>query len=178
MAPTAAYPAVGAPVVPGHGNVAPLEGGLTGYPPKKTMAPPPPRRGRGILIATLVAAVVIIIAAGVTAFLLLRPDAPPPVDERGAATDVTIQVHDDRVTLRWTDPSNGLAQPLIMGNLESEGQRLFGIPPKGATMFTKLGLNRNYDYCFRVLLAYATDDVRQSDQVCTNRKKANPSPSR
>ena len=134
-----------------------------------------------MLIASVVAALVLVIAAGVTAFLLLRPGAgttTPPEDTLTAATDVKIQVRDDRVTLTWTDTSDGKAQPIIVGNREGEGQRRFAVPPKGATEAPIAGLNKNFDYCFIVVLAYSADDVRQSDQVCTNRQKASPPPPR
>ena len=52
------------------------------------------------------------------------------------------------------------------------------VPAKGATETTLLSLNRNDEYCFSILLAYSIDDVRQSEQVCTNRKNSSPSPSK
>jgi len=53
-----------------------------------------------------------------------------------------------------------------------------GVPAKGATQTTLLSLNRNFEYCFSILLAYTADDVRQSEQVCTNRKNPSPSPTK
>jgi hypothetical protein len=144
-------------------------------------APPPPKRGRGMVIASLSAAFVAVVAAGVTVFLVLNTKSPSnpepfPSGPEGAATNVVLLDRGDRITLNWTDPSNGQAQPIVAGNREDEAPRRMGVPAKGATETTLLSLNKNYDYCFRVLLVYTLDDIRQSDQVCTNRKKATPSP--
>jgi hypothetical protein len=142
---------------------------------------PPPKRGRGMVIAALTAAFVAVVAAGVTVFLVLNTKSrtnPEPVSTgpNGEATNVALVDRGDRITLSWTDPSNGQAQPIVAGSREDEAPRNMGVPAKGATETTLLSLNKNYDYCFRILLVYTVDDIRQSDQVCTNRKKASPSP--
>jgi len=72
--------------------------------------------------------------------------------------------------LTWADPSKGTAQPIVVGNREDEATRRMGVPAKGATETTLLSLNKNYEYCFSILLAYTVDDIRQSEQVCTNRR--------
>lgn len=136
-----------------------------------------------MLIASLSAAFVAVVAAGVTVFLVLNPKArnnpePFPSGPTGAATNVALLDRGDRVTLSWTDPSKGQAQPIVAGNREDEAPRRMGVPAKGATETTLLSLNRNYDYCFTILLVYTVDDIRQSQQVCTNRKNPSPSPTR
>ncbi|WP_117215373.1 hypothetical protein [Allorhizocola rhizosphaerae] len=152
-----------------------------GFGPLPTLPAPvayPQKKGRGGLIASIIAAVIAIVAAGVTVYVaVLRPDGGLNQPERLAATSVAIDVRDDRVTISWADPSNGEAQPIIVGNREGEGLRRFGLPARGATTHPLTGLNKNFDYCFRVLLDYV-DSVKESDQVCTNRKKATPTPSR
>jgi hypothetical protein len=134
-----------------------------------------------MLIVSLAAALIAIVAAGVSVFLVLTQggtggDGVPP-GPGGAATGLTLDDRGDRITLTWTDPSNGSAQPIVVGNREEEATRRMGVPAKGAKETTLLSLNKNYEYCFSILLAYAEDDIRQSEQVCTNRKKPSPSPS-
>jgi hypothetical protein len=140
----------------------------------------PPKRGRGVLVGSLIAAFVAVIAATAAVYLVLNNDSrgPGPDDETLPATNVAIAVREDRVTLTWTDPSNGAAQPIIVGSRESEGLRRFALPAKGSTEAVLAGLNKNDDYCFAVVLLYSEDDVKQSEQVCTNRKRPGPSPSR
>lgn len=139
--------------------------------------PPParPRRGTGVLIASIAAAIVAIAAATVTVYFVLRPDGSPAQTSSEPPSNVAIQVRDDRVTITWTDPSNGVAQPMIVGNREGEGSRRFAMPPNGATEASITGLNKKYDYCFSVMLVYTIEDVKQSDQVCTNRNKSTSS---
>jgi hypothetical protein len=148
------------------------------YPPP---APPAPvKRGRGVLIGSLIAALVAVIAAGTAIYIVLNNGKAPeqPSQQTQPASHVTIAVRDDRVTLTWTDPSNGVAQPIIVGFRESEGLRRFAVPAKGSTEVVIPGLNKNYDYCFMVVLVYSEQDLKQSEQVCTERKKASPSPTR
>ncbi|HCT78812.1 MAG TPA: hypothetical protein DGT23_20075 [Micromonosporaceae bacterium] len=135
-----------------------------------------------MLIASLAAAAVAVAAAGVTVFLVLGPKGnepnPTPTGPDGAPTGVALLDRGDRITLTWTDTSNGTAQPIVVGNREDEALRRLQVPAKGATETTLLSLNKNYEYCFSIVLAYSVDDLRQSEQVCTNRKKASPSPTR
>jgi hypothetical protein len=135
-----------------------------------------------MLVTSLTAAAVAVVAAGVTVFLVLHPKGttpgPQPTGPAGAATNVALLDRGDRVTLSWTDPSNGQAQPIIAGRREDEAWRRMGIPAKGATEHTLLSLNKTYEYCFTILLQYTADDTRQSEQVCTNRKKATATPTR
>jgi hypothetical protein len=139
-----------------------------------------PKRGRGVLVGSLIAAVVAVLAAATAVYLVLNNVKGPtdPGTDTLAATDVTLVVRDDRVTLTWKDSSNGTAQPIIVGSRESEGLRRFAVPAKGSTEAVIPGLNKNFDYCFAVVLVYTEDDLKQSEQVCTNRKGASPSPSR
>jgi hypothetical protein len=140
-----------------------------------------PKRGRGVLVGSLIAALLAVIAGTAAVYLVLNKDKGAglgPDAETLPATNVALVVRDDRVTLTWTDPSNGVAQPIIVGSRESEGLRRFALPAKGSTEAVIPGLNRNYDYCFAVVLLYSEDDVKQSEQVCTNRKSPAPSPSR
>lgn len=116
-----------------------------------------------------------IAAATVTVYFVLRPDGSPAQTSSEPPSNVAIQVRDDRVTITWTDPSNGVAQPMIVGNREGEGSRRFAMPPNGATEASITGLNKKYDYCFSVMLVYTIEDVKQSDQVCTNRNKSTSS---
>ncbi|HZM80079.1 MAG TPA: tetratricopeptide repeat protein [Candidatus Limnocylindrales bacterium] len=140
---------------------------------------PRPKRGRGVLVGSLIAAVIAVLAAGTAVYLVLRSKGEiGPRSNTQPATNVAIVAVDDRVTLTWSDPSNGEAQPIIVGYRESEGLRRFSVPAKGSTEAVISGLNKNYDYCFAVVLVYSEDDLKQSEQVCTERKKPSPSPSR
>ncbi len=135
-----------------------------------------------MLVASIIAALVAIIAAGVTVVVVLSRggagSGEVPPDTGGAATDLKLDDRGDRITLTWTDPSKGTAQPIVVGNREDEATRRMGVPAKGATETTLLSLNKNYEYCFSILLAYTVDDIRQSEQVCTNRKKPSPTASK
>lgn len=164
------------PLAPGQGNVSLIEGGVAEYPPTRT-AEKPQRGGRGILILSLVSTVVAVVAAVVTVYFVLRPEAGPTVDTSGPATEVTLVDRDDRITITWTDPSGGKAQPLIVGTRNSGGLQQFAYPAMGATEATINGLNKNSEYCFTVLLYYSADNPQQSERVCTNRDKANPTSS-
>jgi hypothetical protein len=160
--------AYGSPVTPGQ---APQSGIPAGR----------PKRGRGVLVGSLIAAFVLVIGATAAVYLVLnnKPGTGTgPGGQTLPATDVAIVVRDDRVTLTWNDPSSGVAQPIIVGSRESEGLRRFALPAKGSTEAVIPGLNRNYNYCFAVVLVYSEDDFKQSEQVCTNGKGPSPTPSR
>jgi hypothetical protein len=167
VAPAVVAPPVVPPIVAGR----PIE-----LPPP----PPPRRRGRGLLVTSLTAAVVAVAAAGLTVFFVLHPKGkepdPLPTGPSGAATNLALLDRGDRITLSWIDPSNGQAQPVVAGSRENEAPRQMARPAKGATETTLLSLNKNYEYCFTILLYYSVDDIRQSEQVCTNRKKATSAP--
>lgn len=126
-----------------------------------------------MLVASMIAAVLALAAAGGAVFFVLNQQEPGP-GTAGAPSDVKLFDSGDRVTLTWVDPSNGNAQPIVVGSRENEASRRMGVPGKGATTTTLLSLNRNFEYCFIILLAYSVDDIRQSEQVCTNRNSASP----
>lgn len=149
-------------------------GGAVGYPIHPA---PAPKRRRGLLVS-LAAVLLLVAGAGAAVYFVLDRDNRGPGTDTKAATNVGIDVRDDRVTITWSDPSNGVAQPIIIGFRESEGWRRFAVPPKGANSAVLPGLNKNFEYCFAVVLAYSEEDLKESDQVCTNRKNTAPSPSR
>jgi hypothetical protein len=136
-----------------------------------------------MLVISLIAALIAVAAAVVSVIVVLKPGGKDPGEEippgaAGAAQNLDLVDGGDRITLTWTDPSNGTALPIVVGNRENEATRRMSVPAKGATETTLLSLNRNDEYCFSILLAYSIDDVRQSEQVCTNRKNSSPSPSK
>jgi hypothetical protein len=185
--PTAAQQGLPVPRPPQLNPPSPISGPpvgmgspVVGVPPQQTLIPAPrPKRGRGVLVGSLIAAFVAVIAAGAAVYLVLNNKTGSPENSgTQPASNVALSVRDDRVTLTWTDPSNGVAQPIIVGFRESEGLRRFAVPAKGSTEAVIPGLNKNYNYCFAVVLVYTEDDVKQSEQVCTDRKGASPSPSR
>jgi hypothetical protein len=151
-----------------------------GLTPSAIHAHRPKRRGRGVLVGSLIAAIVVVLAATAGVYFVLNNSkrGSGPDGNMLPATNVAIDVRDDRVTLTWSDPSNGVAQPIIVGFRESEGRRRFAVPAKGSTEAVIPGLLKNYDYCFAVVLVYPEDIPRESGQVCTERKKPSPSPSK
>ncbi len=135
-----------------------------------------------MLVVTVLAAVIALAAAAVTAILVLRPKTPDTTEVPGAAgsaTDVVLDDKLDSVTITWKDPSNGKARQVIWGNREDQAKGVLGYPESGTTSYTLQALNRNYQYCFVVVLVYPPDDIRQSEQVCTKRNTSkSPTPSR
>jgi hypothetical protein len=132
-----------------------------------------------LLITALLAALVAVAGATAAIYVVLNgKGSPGPDTDTLPPTNVAIVVRDDRVTLTWSDPSDGVAQPIVVGSREGEGLRRFAVPAKGSTEAVIPGLNKNFEYCFAVVLVYTEDDLKQSEQVCTNRKGTNPSPSR
>ena len=141
--------------------------------------PAPRRRGRGLLIGSLIGAFIAVLAAGGAVYIVLNKTkgTPDPKTNTLPATNVAVVVSDDRATVTWSDPSNGVAQPIIVGFRESEARRRFAMPAPGSTEAVIPGFNKNYDYCFAVVLMYSENDLKESEQVCTERTKASPSPS-
>ncbi|MFC7762805.1 hypothetical protein ACFQY4_35705 [Catellatospora bangladeshensis] len=53
-----------------------------------------------------------------------------------------------------------------------------GSPANGERQFTVHGLNRNWDYCFQVVLFYSQSQALKSEEKCTERgRQGTPSPS-
>lgn len=100
---------------------------------------------------------------------LTRPGPAPstrPVVIPMAATDVTATWEGDRLIVRWTDPSDGYAQPILIGARANEGLRRLGAPVKGDTLYALSGFNRADTICVAIVLVYTGDILKQSEQVC------------
>jgi RNA polymerase sigma factor (sigma-70 family) len=133
---------------------------------------------------TKTAAALLAILAAITAVTAEQPirRSPPPGDDpapRPARLSpvmnpgaVTLSWQDDRLTIRWTDPSDGYAQPILMGNRQDAGLRQVSVPDKGDTQMIIVGLLPTSTYCLTVVLVYTDNSFLQSGRVCTGQSPA------
>nr|WP_205809073.1 tetratricopeptide repeat protein [Micromonospora sp. HNM0581] len=89
------------------------------------------------------------------------PGAPP--------SGVSLRDNRDNVTLRWTYPVGAEGPVIVSGGRDGQPQSPFADLPAGSDSFVVYGLNRSLDYCFTVAVAWSTDTVARSDEVCTER---------
>ena len=94
----------------------------------------------------------------------LRP-AQPSVLMRPAV--VTLSWQGDKLTVRWTDPSDGYAQPILMGGLKDAAMSEMAKPVKGDTQAIIADLSPAQTYCLTVFLAYTDNNLLASGRVCT-----------
>jgi Fibronectin type III domain len=73
------------------------------------------------------------------------------------------------LTLTWTDPSGGTAPFIVAGAKKGEQPTAMAQITPGGTRYVLNGLNPKLDYCFIVVAVYSTEDLVQSDKVCTQR---------
>lgn len=157
--------------------------------PVEDVTAPRPRRRKGLAIG--IAAVLAGIAVGVALTVLNGPDEPsaqpppttttaltttPPAPATGgdpAFAPVLRPLEDegDRVTLTWTDPTDGKAEFVVVDATGTPGKALTQLP-SGATTYTVEGLDPQERYCFVVLaigLDNPADDRGASERSCTDR---------
>jgi hypothetical protein len=157
---------------------------------------PPRRRQPFVLAAVLVAGVAAAVAIVVlllpdakrgvsptptpsaAATATATPSAPAPTSpaasaaatgDPGAPRNVRLQDTRDSVSLRWTYPNDAEGPVLISGGRTGQKPRVFQQLPAGTTEYVVYGLNDTQNYCFTVAVAYATDNIAASPQVCTKR---------
>ena len=155
--------------------------------------PEPPRRRQPFLLAAVLVAGV---AAAVAVVVLTLPDAdgsisPTPSATAGVATsesapapsqrtttappepgaprDVRLQDNRDSVSLRWTYPADAEGPVLVSGGRTGQQPRVFQQLPSGSNEYVVYGLNDSQNYCFTVAVAYSTNNIATSSQVCTKR---------
>jgi hypothetical protein len=160
--------------------------------PRFTSDPADRRHTRVGAIALVVVAVLALLGAGIAIMVTLRarqsptsagapgasasalptPEATspastvPPVENKGAPTELRLNDSRSAVTLTWKDPASGQVQFIIAGG---QGTDLRALRTTRETTFTLNGLNPRLDYCFTVAAVYGTDRVAVSNLVCTSR---------
>jgi hypothetical protein len=97
------------------------------------------------------------------------PDAPP-ASPGAPPTELSLRDNRDSVTLRWAYPAGAEGPVIISGGRSGQPKSPFADLPAGTDSFVVYGLNRSLDYCFTVAVAWSTDTVARSDEVCTERR--------
>ncbi|MBG0567347.1 tetratricopeptide repeat protein [Actinoplanes aureus] len=142
-------------------------------------------RRRGMALFAVVAAMVAAVLAVAALVFVLADRAtepvPAPTSSPAASSVPTLAgeapgsvLLDDRgssVGVGWSDPAGGRAPFVVM--MGRPGERLKPVSQVGAgqTSFRMSGLNEGLDYCFAVVVVYATDRFASSEQVCTRRSR-------
>ncbi|MGC4846141.1 tetratricopeptide repeat protein [Micromonospora sp. DT15] len=83
---------------------------------------------------------------------------------------VTLRDTRDSIALNWTYPAGGEGPVVIAGGRTGQAHNIFATLPAGTTSFVIYALNRTNDFCFTVAVAWSTDTVARSKQVCTRRR--------
>ncbi|MBM0204151.1 tetratricopeptide repeat protein, partial [Micromonospora sp. STR1s_5] len=83
---------------------------------------------------------------------------------------VTLRDNRDSIALNWTYPAGGEGPVVIAGGRTGQTHNIFATLPAGTTSFVIYALNRTNDFCFTVAVAWSTDTVARSKQVCTSRR--------
>ncbi|MEV4119665.1 tetratricopeptide repeat protein [Micromonospora sp. NPDC049645] len=91
------------------------------------------------------------------------PPGTPP-------TAVTLRDTRDSIALNWTYPAGSEGPVVIAGGRTGQTHNIFATLPAGTTSYVIYALNRTNDFCFTVAVAWSTDTVAQSKQVCTRRR--------
>lgn len=168
-----------------HEAAAPIERSPTRRFDETDLFPPSARR-RGGFIAVLVGLAVLAIGAAAALVLTQNGGSPrPPVSAASATPQPTqfitakasgaptsVQIVEQRptqVSLKWTDPSGGVASFIIAGTGPA-GERLASkTVERGVVTVTFTGLSPTKNYCFVVGAVYAVNNVAAAPQVCTVR---------
>ncbi|MEU5960290.1 tetratricopeptide repeat protein [Micromonospora parva] len=114
--------------------------------------------------------------AGAPASTAPAPGGSAPTSAAAAAppgtppTAVTLRDNRDSIALNWTYPAGSEGPVVIAGGRTGQTHNIFATLPAGTTSFVIYALNRTNDFCFTVAVAWSTDTVSQSKQVCTSRR--------
>ncbi|MEV1071491.1 tetratricopeptide repeat protein [Micromonospora parva] len=114
--------------------------------------------------------------AGAPASTAPAPGGSAPTSAAAAAspgtppTAVTLRDNRDSIALNWTYPAGSEGPVVIAGGRTGQTHNIFATLPAGTTSFVIYALNRTNDFCFTVAVAWSTDTVAQSKQVCTRRR--------
>ncbi len=153
-------------------------------------APVPPRRPNRLLF--IVAAGVIVVLLGTAAIIagVARVDrlgssaptasgAPTPVATTpGSApaspgtppTGLALADNRDSVTLSWKYPAGSEGPVIVSGGRSGQPPAPFADLPAGTESFVVYSLDHRLDYCFTVAVAWSTETVARSGEVCTKRR--------
>ncbi|RAO62013.1 hypothetical protein PSN01_01286 [Micromonospora saelicesensis] len=83
---------------------------------------------------------------------------------------MTLRDNRDSIALNWTYPAGGEGPVVIAGGRTGQTHNIFATLPAGTTSFVIYALNRTNDFCFTVAVAWSTDTVARSKQICTSRR--------
>ncbi|MEU1747420.1 tetratricopeptide repeat protein [Micromonospora arida] len=114
--------------------------------------------------------------AGTAANTAPAPGGTAPTSAAAAAppgtppSAVTLRDNRDSIALNWTYPTGGEGPVVIAGGRTGQTHNIFATLPAGTTSFVIYALNRTTDFCFTVAVAWSTDTVARSKQVCTRRR--------
>ncbi|MEU8411001.1 tetratricopeptide repeat protein [Micromonospora sp. NPDC048842] len=113
--------------------------------------------------------------AGAPASTAPAPGGSAPTSAAAAApgtppSAVTLRDTRDSIALNWTYPAGGEGPVVIAGGRTGQTHNIFATLPAGTTSFVIYALNRTNDFCFTVAVAWSTDTVARSKQVCTRRR--------
>ncbi|MEU8157499.1 tetratricopeptide repeat protein [Micromonospora sp. NPDC048986] len=114
--------------------------------------------------------------AGAPASSAPAPGGTAPTSAAAAAppgtppSAVTLRDTRDSIALNWTYPAGGEGPVVIAGGRTGQTHNIFATLPAGTTSFVIYALNRTNDFCFTVAVAWSTDTVARSKQVCTRRR--------
>ncbi|MET8264845.1 tetratricopeptide repeat protein [Micromonospora arida] len=114
--------------------------------------------------------------AGTPASTAPAPGGTAPTSAAAAASPgtppsaVTLRDNRDSIALNWTYPAGGEGPVVIAGGRTGQTHNIFATLPAGTTSFVIYALNRTNDFCFTVAVAWSTDTVARSKQVCTRRR--------
>lgn len=114
--------------------------------------------------------------AGAPASTAPAPGGSAPTSAAAAAppgtppSAVTLRDTRDSIALNWTYPAGSEGPVVIAGGRTGQTHNIFATLPAGTTSFVIYALNRTNDFCFTVAVAWSTDSVARSKQVCTRRR--------
>ncbi|WP_327043053.1 tetratricopeptide repeat protein [Micromonospora ureilytica] len=114
--------------------------------------------------------------AGAPASTAPAPGGSAPTSAAAAAppgtppSAVTLRDTRDSIALNWTYPAGSEGPVVIAGGRTGQTHNIFATLPAGTTSFVIYALNRTNDFCFTVAVAWSTDTVARSKQVCTRRR--------
>ncbi|MFV2104335.1 tetratricopeptide repeat protein [Micromonospora sp. LOL_024] len=169
---------------------------LLPVPVRRPAAPPPDRPNRLVPVVAAGVVVVLLGAAAVIAGVSRvgggdptppaasgAPGAPggstastapasgsPAVTPGAPPAGLSLRDNRDSVALRWTYPAGAEGPIIVAGGRTGQPQNAFADLPAGTDSFVVYGLERSLDYCFTVAVAWSTDTIARSGEVCTERR--------
>ncbi|MEU1589066.1 tetratricopeptide repeat protein [Micromonospora sp. NPDC005710] len=114
--------------------------------------------------------------AGASASTAPAPNGAAPTSAAAAAppgtppSAVTLRDTRDSIALKWTYPAGSEGPVVIAGGRTGQTHNIFATLPAGTTSYVIYALNRTNDFCFTIAVAWSTDTVARSKQVCTSRR--------